>query len=113
MAAIAIPLVPEKVESWKAFAREITGPRGDEFTDFNERMGLTAHRVWLMQSPQGPLAIVVHDGPGADTFPEQLAKSDYPFDRYFLAQISEAHGADLSQPLPGPPPEVVIDWRAG
>jgi len=112
MAAVAVPVLPNKVEAWKAWVQECKGPRKEEFEDLNRRMGLTAHRVWLMQSPQGAMAIVVHDGPGGDAFMGKLATSDHPFDVWFRERVSEFHGLDFSEPLPGPPPESVLDWRA-
>jgi hypothetical protein len=111
MAGIAVPLVPDKLNDWKSWVDEMTESRKEEFEDFNQRMGLTAHRVWLMQTPQGPLAVVLHDGPGATSLLEKVATSDHPFDTWFRENISEFHGIDFSQPLPGPPPEAVMDWQ--
>jgi hypothetical protein len=110
MLAMAVPLITNKVEAWKAWIRECMGPRREEFDEFNERMGLTIHRVWLEQSPQGPLVVVVLDGPGAKDFMQKIAKSKESFDRWFREHISEYHGIDFSKPNAVQPPELLMDY---
>jgi len=107
---MAIPLITDNVEAWKAWVHECMGPRKDEFDEFNERMGLTIHRAWLAQSPQGPLAVVVVDGPGDSDFMQKLAGSEEPFDVWFREHISEYHGIDFSRPDAMQPPKIVLDW---
>ncbi len=111
MLAIGVPLIENEVEPWKAWIRECTGPRREEFEDFNERMGLTLHRAWLTQSPEGPLAIVVLDGPGAKDFLHKLARSNEVFDTWFREHISKHHGVDFSKPGAVQPSEMLLDWR--
>ena len=110
MLAMAVPLIPNKVEAWKAWIRECMGPRKEEFEEFNERMGLTTHRAWLEQSPQGPMAVVVLDGPGSKDFMQKLAKSKESFDRWFREHISECHGIDFTKPNAVQPPELLMDY---
>jgi len=109
MGAVAVPILPDKLEAWKAWNTELLGPRREEFEEFSRRMGLTRHRAWLMQSPMGAMAIVVHEGPGEATFMDEMRTSDHPFDAWFRDSVTELHGIDFSQPLPGPPPELVLD----
>ena len=109
MGAIAVPIVPGKVGAWKKFAKELNEGRSQEFKEFNERLGLTAHRAWLQENPDGThLVIVFHEGPGGDEFIPKLAASDHPFDAWFKQQIGEAHGLDFSKPPPGPPAQLMI-----
>ncbi len=112
MAALAIPLRPASVEAWKAWIKECTGPRRKEFEDFNRRMKLTEHRVWYMEHAPGPLAIVVHEGPGGDTMLKNLAKSDHPFDTWFRQRVAEFHGVDFSALTDRPPSQNMMDWRS-
>ena len=111
MSVIVVPLQENKVEEWKAWIEECQGPRKDQFDEFEERMGLTSHRVWLARGPQGPMAIVVLDGPGADEFRQTLAKSKEPFDKWFRDHISEFHGVDFSKIAKMEPSELVLDWH--
>ena len=110
MAGLAVPLLPDKVDTWRSWAQELKESRRADFDDFNQRMGLTDHRAWLTQLPTGPAVVVLHDGPGADQFMEKLSTSDHPFDKWFRDSISDCHGVDFSSPPPGP--EAIIDWRA-
>ncbi len=112
MNAIAVPVLESKVEAWKAWVVECMNPRREEFDRFNERMGLTLHRAWLMQSLQGPLAVVVFDGPGAESFLQKMTKSEEPFDRWFREHVAAFHGIDLATPDILSPAELFLDWQA-
>jgi hypothetical protein len=112
MVAMAVPLLPNKVEAWKSWVRECSTTRSKEFGSFNERMELTLHRAWLSQGPLGPLVIVVSDGPGARTMLQKLASSEEPFDRWFRAKITELHGIDFSKPATGMASEILLDWQS-
>lgn len=108
MGALAVPIVPGKKDSWEAWIAELNGSRKAEFDDMNQRYGLTAHRAWLQQTPDGGyMVIAVHDGPGSDEFLGKLASSDNEFDTWFRNNIASAHGMDFSAPPP-PPAEQVL-----
>jgi hypothetical protein len=110
MYAMAVPLIPNKVDAWKVWIRECQGSRREEFDSFNERMGITLHRVWLTQSRQTPEAIVVLDGPGVKNFLRKLTTSKEPFDRWFRERITEYHGIDFSKTEVLPPSELILDY---
>ena len=109
MGLVIAPIVEGKVEAWRQWTGEMTGPRRSDFDDFNERYGLTRHSAWFAETPAGPMAVVLHEGPGGDEFMQKLATSDHEFDKSFRAKVEEFHGIDLSAPPPGPPPELVLD----
>ena len=109
MGAIAVPILPGKVDAWKEWGAELKGPRADEFADFNSRFGLTRHRAYLQQNPDGGYVVIaIHDGPGGDEFMQKAAESDHPFDVEVRGKVEEFHGIDLTAP-PGPPPELWLD----
>ncbi len=112
MSVIVVPLKADKVEEWKNWMDECLGPRREEFEDMHERMGITSRRVWLARSPQGPMAIVVVDGPGADDLPRKLAESQEPFDKWFRDHVAEYYGGDFSEIAEMNPSEMVMDWYA-
>jgi len=112
MGIVLAPIVPDLFEAWKVWNKEIQTEKKEEFKEFNSRMNLTGHKVWLAQTPNGPMAIVMHEGPGEADFMKNIATSEHPFDQWFKNKVSEFHGIDFSQPPPGPMPELLLDWKA-
>jgi hypothetical protein len=104
MEAMAVPIKPGKLETWKAWCGELTGTRKAEFDDMNQRLGLTTHAAWHQANPDGSdLAVVVVDGPGAETFLGKVATSDHEFDKWFRTGIEDVHPMDFSAPPPPMP----------
>jgi hypothetical protein len=112
MGLIVVPIVPSELDAWKKWINDMATSKSEEFSDFNNRMGITSHKVWLVQSPNGPLAVVSHEGPGEAEFMQKVTTSDHPFDESFKNSISGFHGIDFSQPPPGPMPEQLTNWNA-
>lgn len=102
MQAMAVPIKPGKLETWKAWCAELSGSRKSGFEDMNQRLGLTTHASFHQQNPDGSdLAVVVIDGPGSADFLGKLATSDHEFDTWFRASIEDVHPMDFSA---APPP---------
>ena len=108
MLVIAQPVLPGKLEVWREWMASLVG---EEFEDFNNRHNLTEHRAWLQSAPDGShLVLVLIAGPGADVYVKNLGQSSHPFDVGFRGKVKEVHGMDVTQPLPGPMPELVLDY---
>ena len=106
--ALALPCVPGGAEKLRHLAEECSGPRRTEFADFHRRVGLTAERWYLQQTPQGALFLLTLEGdPGGAI--RKLAASTHPFDQWFKEQAQAVHGVDFNQPLPAPPPALVFE----
>ena len=113
MGAIAVPILPGKLEMWKEWAASLKGDKKQEWEDFNKRYNLTRHRSWLQANPDGGhLVIVLNEGPGADGFMPSLGQSSHAFDVSFRDNIKEVHGMDVTQPPPGPAPELTVDYSS-
>ena len=108
MGLIVTPIKAEKLEDWKNMTKSLKGEKSQEFKEFNERYGLTRHNVWLVESPNGPLAVVLHEGLGADTIMQKVATSNHSFDLLFKEQLEKFHGMKLDGPPPGPMPIKMI-----
>lgn len=106
--AIALPCLPGGGEKLRRLASELNGERRQEFDEFHRRVGLTREHWYLQQTPDGELCVVVLEGDPAGAI-QKLATSDDPFDTWFADRIQEVHGVDFRKPLPGPPPEPVLD----
>ena len=111
MPFILAPLPSEHVDDWRAWNDSLKNEKKGDFDDFNERHRLERHSVWLVQTPAGPAAAVLHEGPGADSFMQSLGSSDHEFDVWFRDSISKFHNIDFSKPPEGPMPELVLDVR--
>lgn len=108
MGLVIAPIKDGKVEAWKSWNSDLNGSRKNEFADLNRRYGLTRHEVWFAESPNGPLAVVIHEGPGAESFMQKLTQSDHSFDVWMKQQIESFHDMDLSKPPPGPMPVKMV-----
>lgn len=101
MPAMAAPLAAGKRDAWEAWIAELNGPKKAEFDDMNERHGLTEHRAYLQATPADDfLVLVVHEGPGGESFLESLAGSDHAFDQWFIGNVATLHEMDASSPPP-------------
>ncbi len=104
MGLVVAPIMEGKLEAWKSWIGEIKGSRKIEFDEFNQRYELTRHDGWLVETPNGAMAVVLHEGPGADSFMQKLGQSDHSYDLEMRQHIEDFHDMRLDQPPPGPPP---------
>lgn len=111
MGIVVAPILKGKLDAWKQWGKELNGPRRADIEDFNRRHGLTRHRAWLAETPSGPVVVALHEGPGADEFMGKLASSQNETDLWFIEKVKEFHGLDVTQPPPGPLPELYLDSR--
>ncbi len=109
MAFVVAPILEGKVDTWKAWIADLKGARSADLKDMNQRMGLTRHAAWLAETPMGAMVAVLQEGPGSDSFMQKLGQSTHEFDQWFAGNIKEIHGMDVSQPPPGPMPELYLD----
>ena len=110
--ALAFPILPGKTQQWKHFCQEMVGPRHLEYEASRTRLGVTREVAYLQQTPRGDLAVVYVEAQEIPRVFEGFGRSREPFDVWFRQQAMEIHGVDLTQPLPGPLPEAIVDWRA-
>ena len=110
--AMAIPILPGKTDQWRRFVAELAGPRRGEYVASRQRLGVH-ERAFLQSTPQGDLVIVTVDGADPAGAVSQFGAPGDPFTQWFREQVLEIHGFGLAQPLPGPPPELLVDSRPG
>jgi hypothetical protein len=72
------------------------------------RYGLTRHDAWFVETPNGAMAVVLHEGPGADSFMHKIGQSDNSFDLAMKQHLEDFHGMRLDQPPPGPMPVKIL-----
>jgi hypothetical protein len=113
MAAFAFiaPILPGKEQADKEHMREAVGPRRQDYAEWRRKLGITREAVWHQQTPQGTVAIVYMEADDPQRALQGLGSSTEPIAQWFRQCILEVHGLDLTQPMPGPLPELVIDER--
>ncbi len=106
--ALVFPVLPGK--DARDIANEMKS-RPREYEQSRRRLGITMERAYLQHTPMGDFvtSYVEAEGEVLGKF-GKLATSDLDIDRYFVKAVREIHGADLTQPLPGPAPETVAAW---
>jgi len=104
------PILPGKLEAWKAFDAEMNGPRRAEHHASRRRMGLSREVASLMQTPQGDFVCLFHEGASLERAFRTLATSSDPYDEWFRQNLIEIHGL-TPEMLQGPPPaKVYVDY---
>ena len=105
MEAMAIPIKPGKLDSWKSWCADADRtPQGG--VRRHEPAARADHpRVVAPGEPAdgSDLAVVVIDGPGAETFLGKMATSENAFDQWFRTSIEDVHPMDFSAPPPPMP----------
>lgn len=81
------------------------------YVESRKRLGVSLERAYQMATPMGTFLITYLESerPFAKTSAE-AASSDLAVDKAFAAAVLDVHGFDITQPPPGPPPEVLGDW---
>ena len=107
----AFPVLPGKDDDVRKFAQEVMG-RSEEFAASQKRSGSTKEEWALQQSPMGSLVLVHFETDDVEKAFAALAQSTEKFDVWFRDQVKELSGVDLAAEPEGPPPEIILDWRA-
>jgi hypothetical protein len=106
--AVAFPIAPGKTEDWKRFIAELNGARRADFVASRKGIG-ARERTFLQPTPMGDLVVVTLEGDNpAQAFGKFVSSKD-PFTLWFLEQVKDVHGVDLTQAASGPMPQLVID----
>jgi hypothetical protein len=99
--AFAFPLRAGKTEEWRAWIREIVGPRRREYEAFSRKLGLKTQRAYLQHTPQGDQAIIYMEGNDLRRTFHELQMSQDPFAVRLRQRTQDLFGVDLTQTVPG------------
>jgi hypothetical protein len=110
--AMAAPILAGKTEQWKRFIAELAGPRRAEFEQTRRELGVR-ERVFFQQSDGMALAIVTWEGDEPERTLERMSTLRGPFAQWFIEQVKELHGMDLSRPSKEPPSKPMLDSQGG
>ena len=105
------PILPGKMDEWKAMVEECNGPRREEMKRSYQRAGVAREVASLMQTPQGDFVCLFHESEDLAKAFRTLATSEDPFDVWFREHLASVHGL-TAEMLQGPPPaKVFFDYR--
>jgi hypothetical protein len=106
--AVAVPILPGKTDQWRQFIAQLNGPRRAEFEASRRRLGIH-ERAFFQSTPHGDLVIVTQEGANPEDFFRNFGSGTDSFSRWFVQQVKEIHGMDLSQFEPSSMPELSVD----
>ncbi len=97
----------------RAFASELNGARKEEYVAAMKRQGCAKERVFLAETPMGPLNLVYRDAPNAGMQMASLSTSSNAFDKFFLESVVKMAGFDFTKAPAGPPSHLAFEWVSG
>ncbi len=101
------PLKPEKLNEYKAFMAEFTGPRKTEYLDLLSRYGLKSAKVHYHKIGNQEFVIVMHEQePGKEALLANWPGSNHPFDLWFKEQLANLHDFEYAGA-----PEMILDFK--
>ena len=108
MIAMAMPVATDKFEQWKSFTNKLNNEFKAEFKKSRDNVGVH-ERTFLQQIHDMNLVIVTLEGDDPMGSFIKMANTNDEFTKWFLGQVKDVHGVDISQPMPGPMPELIVD----
>jgi hypothetical protein len=104
----AIPVLPGKEELDRQTLDEMAESRRDEYEAALKEAGITRQAIWHQETPDATLAVVYIEADNPDGA-QRFTSSGAPISRWFVEQMQEVHGVDVSQA--GPPVSKVHDFQ--
>jgi len=90
------PLKLGKIEAYKTFVAEVTGPRQKEYTNLLNRYGIKTVHAYFHKIGEVDFVVVVHTAEDdARKRLEHFATSLHPMDKWFREELSKLHDFSL------------------
>ena len=106
----AFPILPDKVDDARAFAREVEGPHRAQHDALQRQEGITRETWSLLQTPAGAFMLVWFEAPDIEAAFTTLATADDDHASWFRGRVKDVTGVDLTEQQQGGP-ELLLDWR--
>ena len=108
----AFPVLPGKVDTARAFAKETMGPRRSGYDESQKRGGITRETWSVQETPDGGAFVLVwFESPDPEKSFAEIAQDPSDFAVWFRERVKEVSGVDLAEPPEGGP-ELILDWSA-
>lgn len=108
---IIAPILPGKAETWRRFLQELSGSRRAEYEASRHRLGIRAERVWISETRQRAVGILLIEAEHLERTFAALASSTHAFDGWFREQLLSLQGFDLTRPNLAYLPDLVFAWQ--
>ena len=110
----AFPIMPGKIDTARAFAKETMGAQRAGFDASQQRGGITRETWSIQETPDGSAFVLVwFESDDPDKSFAELAQDTSDFTVWFRGKVKEVSGVDLTEPpSEDESPEVVLDWKA-
>lgn len=109
--AMAVPILPGKTPMWKQFMKDLTTTYGADFEESRNKMGVR-ERSFFQSTPMGDIVIVTLEGEDPEMAFATFGQGTDKFTKWFVQQVKDIHGFDLTTPPDVPMPEMVVDSMA-
>lgn len=113
MSAVGFVGLVKDAEAIRSFAKDVKGGKKAEHAESRKRLGITKERVFLGQTPMGPILLAYSEGVNAGFMMARLRASSNAFDKGFLEMMTKASGVNLAEMPAGPPPHLAFEWKNG
>jgi hypothetical protein len=106
----AFPVLPGKEAEARKFGEEAVGSHAGYYTALMKASGTTRVTWTLQQTPAGSFILVWYEADEVEKIFEILATKAGADADWMRARITEVGGVDIREPMPGPPPELIMEW---
>lgn len=113
MSTIGFAAPVKDVNAARAFAAELKGARRNEYVAAQKRNGCTRERIFVAETPMGPMILGYREAINAGFQFATLASSSNAFDKFYVESIIAMAGRDPMKTPPGPPPHLAFEWASG
>ena len=105
----AIPIEHGKEDLDRQTREEMAGARHDEYVAALKDAGIERQAVWHQELPDGGTLAIVYIEASDPEAHQRFVSSDSDISRWFVEQMQEVHGRDVSEPPL--PVELILDFR--
>lgn len=102
----AVPVVPGKEDLDRQVLDELAGSRREEYETAMRDAGIRRQAIWHQKNPDGGTLAIVYFEADDPEAPMRWTQSDSEISRWFVEQMQEVHGIDISQQPPPPVSQV-------
>ena len=106
----AFPVQPGREDLARKFAAEVRGEHADDYADLMRRSGTTRVTWTLNETPAGTFILVWYEADEVLAIFDILANGRDAAAEWMRGRIEETGGIQLTGPLPGPAPELILEW---